>query len=199
MKIVTCMPVHNAVFQKYLIFLFQTQVSEPFQFKSFRNMPEIWSRIERLKLKQSTWSVFNNNLFSFLYTPIIMDCMMFSNIIIVRVCVINPLHMGRRFNHPCLFISNSLLLLSVIEISALCMYIYLQNNKGATTLLLVQCQNVFLLFIIMHVACKLSQLLAWPWLTEMIPIGEMISKLYIIGPFPICISCQGSETVKYIG
>ena len=61
MKIVTCMPMHNAVFQKYLIFLFQTQVSEPFQFKSFRNMPEIWSRIERLKLKQSTWSVFNSN------------------------------------------------------------------------------------------------------------------------------------------
>ena len=96
MKIITCMPMHNAVFQKYLIFLFQTQVSEPFQFKSFPNMPEIWSRIERLKLKQSTWSVFNNNLFSFLYTPIIMHCMMFSNIIIVRVCVINPLQMGRR-------------------------------------------------------------------------------------------------------
>ena len=48
MKIV--MLVHNRVFQKPLFFLFQCLVSEPFQFKSFRNMPEIWSRIGRIKL-----------------------------------------------------------------------------------------------------------------------------------------------------
>ena len=63
MKIV--MLVHNRVFQKPLLFLFQCLVSKPFQFKSFQNMPEIWSRIRTIKLKQSTRSVVNNNGFSF--------------------------------------------------------------------------------------------------------------------------------------